>query len=60
MLEIRGRQEKFVEISEDLNAHPSDVLIAFGGYLGLFSGLSALDFIKYIINKIFYFQKSAW
>ena len=60
ILKLRGRKEKFVEISEDLNSHPSDILIAFGGYLGLYAGYSALDFIKYIINKMFNMKNLGW
>ena len=53
MLVLRGRKGKFVEVTETLDSHPSDILIAFGGYLGLFAGKSLLDLIMFIKHKSF-------
>ena len=53
---LRGRKDKFVEVTETLDSGPTDILIAFGGYLGLFAGKSLLDFILFIIYRVFKFK----
>ena len=52
-IKLNGRPGFFVHANEKLDVKFTHVLAAIGGNLGLFVGLSILDFVKAIIPSSF-------